>query len=180
MSTAGRWPAARLIGWLFAALLASGCAPTHFTVNVTSPPGANQGRPLYMVVRAVDSKQYMVETYADVAAKVVNPDDMVLQTTVVYPGTVKRVRVKMPPEMPVAISFLFTTPDGAWQQLLDVPVPERIDLELQENRIRTESTSTSKPFQPPDKMPAAPKAPKVPEAPKAPEAPKMPELGGKK
>ena len=164
----------RFIGWLFAALLASGCAPTHFTVNVKSPPGANQGRPLYMVVRAVDPKQYMVETYADVAAKVVNPDDMVLQTVVVYPGTVKRVRVKLPPEQPVAISFLFTTPDGAWQQLLDVPVPERIDLELQESRIRTENTSTSQPLQAPEKMPAAPKAPK------APEAPKMPEAGGKK
>jgi hypothetical protein len=147
------------MGWLFAVLLAVGCAPTHFTVNVKSPPGANQGRPLYMVIRAVDSKQYMVETYADVAAKVVNPDDSVLQTTVVYPGTVKRIRVKLPPEMPVAISFLFTTPDGAWQELLDVPVPERIDLELQESRIRTEATSASQPLQPPGKPPAAPKLP---------------------
>jgi hypothetical protein len=165
------------IGWLFAALLAGGCAPTHLTVNVKSPPGANQGRPLYMVVRAVDSKQYMVETYADVAAKVVNPDESVLQTTVVYPGTVKRVRVKLPPELPVAISFLFTTPDGAWQQLLDVPIPERVDLELQESRIRTEVTATSEPLQPPGKMPAAPKAPA---APKVPEAPKFPGGGEKK
>jgi hypothetical protein len=177
VSAGGRWPGARFIGWLFAALLASGCSPTHFTVNVKSPPGANQGRPLYMVVRAVDSKQYMVETYADVAAKVVNPDDTVLQTVVVYPGTLKRVRVKIPPEVPVAISFLFTTPDGAWQELLDVPVPERIDLELQESRIRTEVTATSQPLQAPGKLPAAPK---MPAEPKVPETPKIPGAGEKK
>ena len=84
MSPQVRW--AVCLGWLFAALLASGCGPSHLTLNVRSPAGINQGRPLYMVVRAVDSKKYLSETYSDVAAKVVAPDDSVIETAVVYPG----------------------------------------------------------------------------------------------
>ncbi len=138
----------RRLGWLILAVVAGGCAPTHFTVNVKSSEAANQGRPLYMVIRAVDSKQYLSETYSDVAAKVVTPDESVLEATVIYPGEDKQVRLKIPKELPVAISFLFTNPDGAWQALLDVPIPAKVDMELQENRLRT-SGGTTPPAVPP-------------------------------
>ncbi|MDY7233078.1 hypothetical protein [Hyalangium rubrum] len=146
-----------LLGWLFAALLAVGCAPAHLTVNIKSPADSNEGRPLYMVIREVDPKQYLADTYVDVAAKVVTPDKTVLQTVVIYPGTTKQVRVKKPPELPVAIAFLFTTPDGAWQTLLDVPLPEKVELELLENRIRTGANAPPSPQ--PALQPAAPAAP---------------------
>ena len=118
---------------------AVGCAPSHLTVRVKSPPGANQGRPLHMVVRAVDAQQYMTEFYADVANRVVHPDDSVVRTLVVYPGVPAEAKVKIPEDSPLAISFLFTTPDGAWQVLLDAPIPARLDIELEESRIRTDA-----------------------------------------
>ncbi|MCP3101816.1 hypothetical protein LZ198_23345 [Myxococcus sp. K15C18031901] len=133
-------------GWLALVLAVglSACAPTHLTVNVKSPPGTNQGRPLHMVVRAVDAQRYMTEFYADVAERVVHPDDSVVQTLVIYPGEKTQTRVKIPEEMPLAISFLFTTPDGAWQVLLDTPIPGRVDIELEESRIRTDAPTKKK------------------------------------
>ncbi|MFP2895536.1 hypothetical protein [Corallococcus sp. 4LFB] len=147
------------------AVVVGSCAAPSLTVNVKAPAGTNQGRPLYMLVRTV-SKTTMTEGYADVAAKVISPDESVLQTVVIYPSRTKQVKIPLPPEQAVAVSFLFTTPNGAWQALLDVPVPRSVDIELQESRIRTD---LPKSVAPQDSSPAAP--PKAPEAPKAPEPP---------
>ncbi|WP_342381176.1 hypothetical protein NVS55_16025 [Myxococcus stipitatus] len=167
--------------WLLVLALALGtvaCAPTHLTINVKSPPGTNQGRPLHMVVRAVDAQRYMTEFYADVAERIVHPDDSVVQTLVIYPGEKAQTRVKIPEESPLAISFLFTTPDGAWQVLLDTPIPGRVDIDLEESRIRTDAPKRKKPAkaeaakgEPPKLEVPSFEAPKV-EAPKV-EAPKV-------
>jgi hypothetical protein len=143
MSPQVRWAVS--LGWLLGALFASGCGAPHLTVNVRSPAGTNQGRPLYMVVRTVDSKKYLSETYTEVAAKVVAPDDSVIETAVVYPGGEKSLRVTIPEKTSVAVSFLFTAPDGAWQALLDAPVPRSIDFDLLENRIRTNTNTAARP-----------------------------------
>lgn len=162
MSPLARWAAS--LGWLLAALLASGCGSPHLTVNVRSTAGTNQGRPLYMVVRTVDSKKYLSETYSDVAAKVVAPDDSVIETAVVYPGGEKSLRMKIPEETSVAVSFLFTAPDGAWQALLDAPVPRSVDFDLLESRIRTNAnTAASSSGKAGAKLPEAKDA-KLPEA----------------
>ncbi len=157
----------RLAAGLVTAVVAGSCAAPSLTVNVKAPAGTNQGRPLYMLIRTV-SKTSMTEGYADVAAKVISPDESVLQTVVIYPSRTKQVKVPLPPEQAVAVSFLFTTPNGAWQALLDVPVPKTVDIELQESRIRTDLPK-SVPAQ--ESSPAAPEAPKAPAAPKAPEPP---------
>ncbi|MCY1032080.1 hypothetical protein OV207_11475 [Corallococcus sp. BB11-1] len=157
----------RLAAGVVAAVVGGSCASPSLTVNIKAPAGTNQGRPLYMLIRTV-SKTTMTEGYADVAAKVISPDDSVLQTVVIYPSRTKQVKIPLPPEQAVAVSFLFTTPNGAWQALLDVPVPKTVDIELQESRIRTDlprQMSTQE---------SAPSVPEVPEAPKAP-APKTPE-----
>ena len=89
------------------ALLALGaCGPRQLSISVKSPVGTNMGRPLYMLVRQVDSKQYANEAYSEVAARVGVPDATVLQTSVIYPGTIQRFLVKTPKEGSVALSFL--------------------------------------------------------------------------
>ncbi|NBD11119.1 MULTISPECIES: type VI secretion lipoprotein TssJ [Corallococcus] len=160
----------RLAAGLVTAVVVGSCAAPSLTVNVKAPAGTNQGRPLYMLVRTV-SKTTMTEGYADVAAKVISPDDSVLQTVVIYPSRTKQVKIPLPPEQAVAVSFLFTTPNGAWQALLDVPVPRSVDIELQESRIRTDL---------PQHMSAQEAAPAVPEAPKAPKAPEPPTFASPK
>jgi hypothetical protein len=152
------------------ALLLGACAPSAINLNVKSPPGTNLGRPMYMLVRQVDPKQYANEAYSEVADKVGAPDTTVLQTAVIYPGTIQRFQVKTPKEGALAVSFLFTAPDGNWQMLLG-PEQNTVDVELTVSRI----LSNSVPATLPTEAPAAPEAPKgAPELPKMPD--KMPEL----
>ncbi len=152
------------------ALLLGACAPSTISLNIKSPPGTNLGRPMYMLVREVDPKQYANEAYFEVAAKVGAPDKTVLHTAVIYPGTIQRFQVKAPKEGSVAVSFLFTAPDGNWQMLLSPPSPSAVDVELTVSRILSDSVPPAIPSE----MPAAPEAPKgAPEMPKPPE--KMPE-----
>jgi hypothetical protein len=149
------------------ALLLSACAPSAININVKSPPGTNLGRPMYMLVRQVDPKQFANEAYSEVADKVGAPDGTVLQAAVIYPGTLQRFQVKpKEQEGALVVSFLFTAPDGNWQTQL-VPEQKSVDFELTVSRI----LSNSVPATLPTEAPAAPEAPKG-----APELPKMPEL----
>ena len=165
---------------LAAALLLGGCSPSQVSLSVKSPPGTNLGRPMYMLVRQVDPKVYANEAYSEVAARVGAPDNTVLQTAVIYPGTIQRFQVKTPKEGSLAVSFLFTAPDGNWQLLLSPQVTKAVDVELTVSRILSNSVPSTLP---PDEQPAAPDAKaaegfKMPELPK--EMPKLPGLPGAK
>ena len=149
---------------LAALVLLSGCASSQVSLSIKSPPGTNLGRPMYMLVRQVDPKQYANEAYSEVAARVGAPDNTVLQTAVIYPGTIQRFSVKAPEEGAVAVSFLFTAPDGNWQLLLTPPLPPAVDVELTVSRILSDSVPAAIPTE----------APEAPEAPAAPQMPKLP------
>ncbi len=116
-------------------LLLMACGPTTLQLRIKAPPGTNQGRPLYMLVRKVDPKQYAAESYAEVSARIVQGDPNVLYSDIIYPGTLRRIEVKAPEDSPVAVSFLFTAPDGTWQSFLNTPLPPSLDVELSEGRI---------------------------------------------
>ena len=158
----------RLMVLAVAAGVLGGCATAQVSLNIKSPPGTNLGRPMYMLIRQVDTKQYANEAYSEVAAKVGAPDNTVLQTAVIYPGTIQRFQVKAPKDGAVAVSFLFTAPDGNWQLLLTPPMPSAVDIELTVSRILSDSIPPALPSEAPE-APEAPKAPKL-EAPKAPGA----------
>jgi hypothetical protein len=137
-----------------AVLLLSACQPSTLHLSIKSPPGTNQGRPLYMLVRKVDAKQYAVESYGEVAPRVFQPDENVVMSELIYPGTLQRVKVKIPQESPLAVSFLFTAPDGTWQTFVNVPVPASLDIELLEGRIRTGTAPAEPPKEPAADKPA--------------------------
>jgi hypothetical protein len=155
------------------ALLLGACAPSTINLNIKSPPGTNLGRPMYMLVRQVDPKQYANEAYSEVADKVGAPDKSVLQTAVIYPGTIQRFQVKAPKEGAVAVSFLFTAPDGNWQMLLSPEAQAAVDVELAVSRILSNSVPAALPSDDAPKDAEAPKGGGL-EMPKLPE--KMPEL----
>lgn len=136
-----------------ALLLLAACGPSTLQLNVRSPPGTNQGRPLYMLVRKVDAKQYAVESYGEVAAQAFQTDSNVLLSELIYPGTLQRIKVKVPEETPLAVSFLFTAPDGTWQTFVNAPVPGSLNIELLEGRIRTGATAPEPPKEAADQPP---------------------------
>ncbi len=158
---------------LSAALLLGACAPSTISLNIKSPPGTNLGRPMYMLVRQVDPKQYANEAYSEVADKVGSPDDTVLQTAVIYPGTIQRFQVKTPKDAAaVAVSFLFTAPDGNWQKLLSPQSTNAVDVELTVSRILSNSVPSTVAPEGGEAPEAKAEAPKLPELPK--ELPKLP------
>lgn len=113
-------------------------APQDMTFRVACPPAANEGRPFYLLLRTVDTKSWLSDTYDDLAAKVMTPDATVLQAVVLFPGGVNpAVHVSVPAKTSVAASFLFTAPTGSWQTRLDSPLPETVDIVLQNSAIQT-------------------------------------------
>ena len=155
---------ARGLSALAALVLLGGCAQSQIALSVKSPPGTNQDRPMYMLVRKVDPKQYASEAYSEVAAKVGATDTSVVLSAVIYPGTIQRFQVQAPKEGAMAVSFLFTAPDGNWQVLVDPAQTRALDVELTANRIFKDSSPAALPTE----MPAAPEMPKPPELPKPP------------
>ena len=168
--------------WLLVlASLLSACGPSMLSINIKSPAGTNMSRPMYMLVRQVDPKQYANEAYSEVAALVGTPDGTVLQTAVIYPGTLQRFQVKAPKEGAVAVSFLFTAPDGNWQMLLSPQATSNVDVELAVSRILRDSIPDDS-AAPAGGAPGAPDgAPKgdakMAEGPKPPEGFKLPDVG---
>lgn len=109
-----------------------GCAPSPFKINVQSVATMNQNRPLYMVVRNVDQKTFLTESYQTVASQVITPDPSVVQSEVVFPGSKREIEIPTQTKTPVAIYFLFTAPASgqSWKILIDQPLPDRVDLQL--------------------------------------------------
>ena len=135
----------RLLLSSLALVLCAACQPSTLQLRITAPPGTNQGRPLYMLVRKVDSKQYAAESYADVSARIVQENPDLVYSEIIYPGTLRRLEVPVPKDASLAVSFLFTAPDGSWQSFLNTPLPPSLDVELSEGRIQTGKATVSAP-----------------------------------
>lgn len=128
-------------GWFAPALLIgaalSGCGPSQMKLAVRPDDALNERRPAYLVVRNVDSKTYLEETYQAAAAKVMSPDDSVLQTAVIFPGTPQDIEVSPPEKGQVAVYVFFYRPAGDWKAILP-SAAERFEVVLEGSRLRVE------------------------------------------
>jgi hypothetical protein len=97
----------------------------------------NAGRPVRMLVRAVDPQQYVNESYQAVADKVVARDDSVLESQVIYPNVPLTARVKKPTSKSVGVYFFFTQPGPRWKTLFELPVPHTATVKLGQSNIES-------------------------------------------
>jgi hypothetical protein len=137
-----RTPAGRLRRSGAAVLLAAalgglGCAsgPAQVKLTVTPAVAMNDRRPCYLLVRNVDEKKFLEETYQTVTSKVMQPDDSVMKAAVVFPGTVLQLSVPKPEKGLVAVYVLFTRPTGDWKATVPIS-QETLELVLEESRLR--------------------------------------------
>jgi hypothetical protein len=94
-------------------------APT-LTIRVTAQADGNAGRPLYAVVRAVTLKDFVEDRYQDIAALVVEPDESVLASFVVFPGKARAVTIPKPEGKTVGVYCLLTEASGtSWKRLFE-------------------------------------------------------------
>lgn len=106
-----------------------GCAsspepPKPMTFYVESSYEANDGHLVYMVVRSVNEKQFIDETYPMVASKVfpLTDDPTLLGVHPIKPGEKKSITATAPTKGPAAIYFMFTDPGPYWKTLLNTPL----------------------------------------------------------
>ncbi|MCX4244138.1 hypothetical protein [Paraliomyxa miuraensis] len=102
-------------------------------IHVQADDDGNAGRPLRAVVRLVAFKDFVEDQYQDIAALVIEPDESVLASFVVYPGHSRVVAIDKP-EGTVAVYGLFIGATGtSWKRLYDAP--ERIELIAGRDRL---------------------------------------------
>jgi hypothetical protein len=125
---------------LAVAALISGCSSDKLTVDVTSTPETNGGKPFYAVVRACDQATFVTDNYETIAQKVFAnpPDPSFLRSEVVFPGVEAKIVVKKPDAIPVAVYFLFTQPSDKWKTTRPQPLSSSLSLELDRNEIKSD------------------------------------------
>lgn len=142
MMTASRQMRSRLGRWVTHALLLlstlGGCASAPVVqLRVDSASNVNDQRSVYVLVRAVQESDYRTESYDEVAAKVVHPDESVQDMAVALPGVRLSFSLKPPPsKQRVAVYAMFERPVcGAWRVLLPEKTPAQVELRLNDGRL---------------------------------------------
>ncbi|RIZ65914.1 MAG: hypothetical protein D0531_07140 [Methylococcales bacterium] len=109
--------------------------PPSLVFNIKPDIQANNGGLFYFVVRKANEKQFMQETYADVASKAfvdpVDPESLGIFSIV--PGAKQVCEVSQPAQGSVALYFLLTQPSSQWKKLITMPFQESYDISLKPN-----------------------------------------------
>lgn len=121
---------------LLLALLGA-CAEARVQVQVDSAANVNDRRSVYLLVRTLQESDYRTESYDEVAAKVVHPDESVADMAVALPGVPLSFSLPPPPaKKRVAVYALFERPVcGAWRVLLPEKPPQKARLQLSDGKL---------------------------------------------
>lgn len=99
---------------------------------VVNPTGAMNGsRSCFLLARVVNEETFIAESYDDVAARAMDPDDSVQRKIVLLPGMPQEVTIDAPAKGRLAIYALFRSPeDNGWRVLLPAKLPAKVELRL--------------------------------------------------
>lgn len=198
MSTRGLYTCAArlataLLPVLWPALLcfSSGCG--YVRVTMTTENITNNGRPLQVLVRAVDEQTYRQDSYSVVSQQVIRPDQSVLRKLVIEPRQKgkKSFCVKPGKGKGMAVYALYTSPIGPWKMLFLPSLPLMVTIPLGRRGIKVEevkerrlggSGDSEAPNPPPpsnnqssdSQLPSLPQMPTTPTMPTMPSAPTAP------
>lgn len=115
------------------------CIPGYVRISVSAAQDINGKQPVYMLVRSLDRKVYLAETYGEVAGKLVEGDPTVLRKELLFPGQSRSIYIKKP-KGPLALYFLFTAPGGTWRLFVEPSLPLQVKAELKGSRLVQDST----------------------------------------
>ena len=112
-----------------------GCA-ARTQIRIDSAPNVNEQRSVYVLVRTVDEASYRTESYDEVAARVVHPDDSVQIVAVALPGVRLAFTLPAPSKGKIAVYALFERPRcGAWRVLLPPNASSAVNLRLSDGQL---------------------------------------------
>lgn len=133
-------PAWKIYPTLIAATLLTACSsepipPPLLQFEIKADYQSNLGNLFYFVIRNTNEKQFMLESYQDIASKAFAdpPDPGALGVFSIVPGTEQTYTVNQPLQGSIGLYFLFTQPGLQWKELLAMPLAEKYSIELKEN-----------------------------------------------
>lgn len=111
--------------------------PPQMKLFLHSDPAINNGQLFYMVVRAINDKQFLTESYQTVAGMVFSDpaDKTVLGVHVILPGNKQEFSVEQPEQNSVAFYFLFTDPGDQWKKLVSQPLASSYDVKIEKTGV---------------------------------------------
>jgi hypothetical protein len=130
----GRLAALVLLGPLALAACASSSAQTKINLTVTPASDTNDRLPCYLLVRQVDPRAYVSDSYQSIASMVMTPDDSVVASALVFPGTAQSLALAAPSKGQLAVYVLFTYPNGEWKTLLP-SAASPLEIKLDQSRL---------------------------------------------
>lgn len=109
----------------------------HTTLTIKADYTANRGQPVYVLIRSVNEKSFLTESYQDISTMIFKdpPDPSILSYRVILPGQKQKLKVEKPANASVGVYGLFTEPDEQWKVILPQPIHFRYLLTLERNRI---------------------------------------------
>ena len=128
---------AALCPLILTVLASCGASDPVVRLRVDAASNVNDERSVYVLVRTVQESDFQMESYDEVAAQVVHPDESVVDMAVALPGVPLSFALKSPPaKKRVAVYAMFERPMcGAWRVLLPEKVPAFAKLRLDDGRL---------------------------------------------
>lgn len=117
---------------LLAACSSEPTPPPPLVFNITADTQTNDGGLFYFVVRTTNEKQFMLESYKEVAGKTFAdpPDPNALGVFSIVPGSKQECEVNPPAQGNLALYFLYTQPGSQWKKLLSQPLAQKYLINL--------------------------------------------------
>ncbi|PPC90316.1 MAG: hypothetical protein CTY34_08245 [Methylobacter sp.] len=121
-----------LLSLFLAACSSEMTAPPALVFDVTANAQTNNGGLFYFIVRSSNDKQFVLESYQDVAGKAFSdpPDTNQIGIFSIVPGTKQECTVSPPAQGTIALYFLYTQPGSQWKKLLSTPLANKYNINL--------------------------------------------------
>lgn len=132
-------PAASVLVFIaLALLLCTGCGAKKPTMkfSVKADETSNYGQPVYLVVRTVNSSDFVSQDYQSVADLIMQnpPDETVLLTQLILPDRKTKFKIDKPDNRSLAVYCMFTDPDQ-WKVFLEKPLDKKYTFILENNNV---------------------------------------------
>ncbi len=115
-------------------------APKKETVAFAFETGAetNNGKPVYVVIRTVNKKKFLTQSYDQIADMVYAdpPVPSLLAWHMLLPGKKEKIQVEKPEEAAIGVYVLFTQPGMKWKIMLKEPFEKKYDIVLLKNSLQ--------------------------------------------
>lgn len=102
------------------------------------PDGSiNDQRPVYIVIRKVNKKNFLTENYDDIADMVYAepPDESLLTWRILMPGQNEKILVTKPDTLSIGVYVLFTQAGEKWKMLLEKPLESEYKINIKKNAL---------------------------------------------